>query len=40
MALGNKNGYYYGNTEDPHGRPFSVLLFVTLKGDVQAGYYY
>ena len=40
MALGGKNGYYYNNTEDAKNRPFSVMLFVTLKGSVQAGYYY
>ena len=40
MALGDKNGYYYKNTADPTNRPSSIMLYVTLKDSVQAGYYY
>jgi hypothetical protein len=40
MALGSANGYYYKNTPDPNGRPFSVIFLVSLKGSVTAGYYY
>ena len=40
MALGSKDGYYYTHTADPKSRPFSIMLLVTLKGSIQAGYYY
>jgi hypothetical protein len=40
MALGKKTGYYYLHTADVNNRPFSVMLYVTLKGSVQAGFYY
>jgi len=40
MALGSKEGYYYTNTADPNNRPFSVVLLLSLKGSVRAGYYY
>lgn len=40
MALGSKDGYYYSHTEDPQNRPFSVMLFVTLKGDVRAAHFF
>jgi hypothetical protein len=39
MALGNKEGYYYKHNEDPKNRPFSMMLLVTLKGSIKAGYY-
>ena len=42
MALGKKSGYYYQNSVDHTNtnRPFSIMLYVTLKDSVQAGYYY
>ena len=39
MSLGSKDGYYYGNTEEPNGRPFCVMLLVSLKGNISAEYY-
>jgi len=39
MALGGKSGYYYLNNS-PGNRPFSIMLLVTLKGNVQARYNY
>jgi len=45
MALGSKDGYYYSNTVTrdttlDKALPFCVMLLLTLKGDVQFGYYY
>jgi hypothetical protein len=42
MALGNKDGYYYQHTADPssYNRPFCIMFYITLKGAVQAAYYY
>jgi len=40
MALGRKDGYYYRHTSDINNRPFSVMLYVTISGSVNAGYYY
>ena len=44
MALGNKDGYYYNNTfitDTANNKPvpFCVMFLVTLKGDMQFGYY-
>ena len=35
MALGKKTGHYYHHNVDRSDRPFSIMLLVTLKGDVQ-----
>jgi len=40
MALGSRDGYYYNHTSDTLNRPFSIMLYITLSGSVQAGYYY
>jgi len=40
MALGDKNGYYYSHTADPYGRPFSVVMLLTLTGGIRAVYNY
>jgi hypothetical protein len=40
MALGRSDGYYYQNTGDLRNRPFSVVLLLSLKGDLRTGYYY
>jgi len=40
MALGKKTGHYYQNTADPYNRKFSIMLLITIKGNVEAGFYY
>jgi hypothetical protein len=40
MALGSREGYYYSHTADPKDRPFSVVVLLSLKGSVRAGYYF
>lgn len=40
MSLGSRDSYLYKYTADPYNRPFSIVLFVTFKGSVQASYYY
>ena len=40
MGLGSRDGYYYSHTANLNNRPFSVVFLLTLKGSVQAGYYY
>ena len=39
MSLGSKDGYYYYNTPDLNNRPFCIVLLLTLKGGVNAGFY-
>jgi len=40
MGLGSKDGFYYNNTADFRGnRPFSIVMLLTLKGDVRIGQY-
>jgi len=38
MALGNQTGYYYTNTADPFNRPFSVVMLISLKGNLQTSF--
>jgi hypothetical protein len=40
MGLGDRNSYYYSHTADPHDRPFSVVMLLTLTGGVRAVYNY
>jgi len=42
VALGNKDGIYYKETKNIHGeiRPFHIVLYVSIKGSVQASQYY
>ena len=40
MDIGSKTGYYYVHNEDPEKRHFSVVMLLTFRGSVRAGYYY
>jgi len=42
IALGSKNGIYYTESKNIQGdhRPFSIVLYVSIKGSVQASQYY
>ena len=40
MALGEREGFYYSSTPDIDNRPFCVVLLLTIRGAVRAGYNY
>jgi hypothetical protein len=40
MVLGSKDGYYYTHNSDPKNRPFSIMLLVRLRGNVNVSYFY
>jgi len=38
MVFGSKDGYYYNHSSDLYNRPFSIMLLVTLSGDIRVGW--